>query len=386
MRLFVLGGAGEVGRHLTRDLLSQNVGDIIVADVDRSRAEALAYELSHSALEIEHVDLRDKQQLVELVTGSTVLINCAPFAWFDAVLDAAIDAGVNYADLISEPTESQRQRVAEAGLTAVSGLGLSPGTSNVLCAHAARDFDDLEELHIHWASFRSIAPSQGLLDTILWEMRNDCPTRQTYQNSKYVWSPPLDGGRTVRFPDPIGNQRVYVVPHTETITLPRHYPSLSTVSVRGTWRPDLMEDLLVLNKYGLLDGEPLDGPGTATAFAATRQRIWAKLGGARETWHRWALYLNVEAVARRGDEIVRREYSVWHEDWGTEAIGRMTGVNAAVGALLLARHGGKDGVGFVDPEVYFDPSEYLAELQLRDGMRVEWAESGVPQHPLERVA
>ena len=45
-------------------------------------------------------------------------------------------------------------------------------------------------------------------------------------------------------------------------------------------------------------------------------------------------------------------------------------IPAAVGAHLLARHG-RTAVGFVDPEEYYEPAEYLAHLERRDGIDIE---------------
>ena len=64
-------------------------------------------------------------------------MNCTSFAWFDEVIALAIEAGVDYADLLSEPTPAQQAAVRAAGITAVSGLGATPGLSNVLVRHAA---------------------------------------------------------------------------------------------------------------------------------------------------------------------------------------------------------------------------------------------------------
>ena len=49
----------------------------------------------------------------------------------------------------------------------------------------------------------------------------------------------------------------------------------------------------------------------------------------------------------------------------------MTGICAAVGAQLLGRHG-RTSPGFVDPEAYFDPDEFLAELGKRGTITVSW--------------
>ncbi len=181
--------------------------------------------------------------------------------------------------------------------------------------------------HISWVSFRTIAPAPGLLDTILWELSDSCPTRQYFQNGRYVRAGFMEGSRLVEFAEPVGRQRVYYVPHTEVTTLPRRFPALRFCAVRGTWRPELMEDMRVLNKYGLLD---------EAALEHTKARIWERFGGQRDM-SPWTLFVNVEVIGSRGGTAVRRVYDVSHPlEWGQEGTGRMTGVCAAVGAQLLA--------------------------------------------------
>jgi hypothetical protein len=64
----------------------------------------------------------------------------------------------------------------------------------------------------------------------------------------------------------------------------------------------------------------------------------------------------------------------------------MTGANAAVGALLLARRGRDGRSGLVDPEVCFDPYEYIEELRRREGIHLAWSDRVVSVRPLERVS
>lgn len=370
MRIVVLGGAGEVGAPLTRELASgADVDELLVADVNAARASALAETLGGRARAIA-LDVRDRQAAIEALAGADVLMNCTSFTLFDAVVDVAAAAGVQYADLLSQPTEAQRRLVRDAGITAISGLGATPGLSNVLVRDAAGELDELKETHVSWASFRTIAPAPGLLDTILWELSEDCPTRLYYQNGRHVRAGFMEGSKVVEFAPPVGPQRVYYVPHTEVTTLPQHFPTLQYCAVRGTWRPELMDDIRVLNKYGLLDGPALE---------QTKARIWDRFGGERDPAP-WTLFVNVEVVGTRDGGLVSRVYDVSHPlDWGQEGTGRMTGVCAAVGAQLLGRHG-RTEPGFVDPEAYYDPKEYLAELERRRSVVV-----AVSERPLAAI-
>jgi len=360
MRVVVLGGAGEVGAALSADLAAcAEVDELIVCDVDTARAELA---IPHAArVSTVTLDIRDTAASVDLLEKADVVVNCMSFTLFDAAIELAITAKVNYADLLSEPTPEQRAAVEQAGITAISGLGASPGLTNVLVRDAAEWLDELEEAHISWVSQRTIAPSPGLLDTILWELSDGCPTRQYLQNGRYVRAGFMEGSRTVEFAPPIGFHRVYFVPHTEVVTLPHHFPSLRFCAVRGSWRPELMDDVRVLNRYGLLDPE---------AIEATKARIWERFGGRRDD-SPWRLFLNVEVIGRRGGTRWRRVYDVSHPNWGQDGVGTMTGVCAAVGVQLLGRHGSR-GTGFVDPEVYFDPQEFLGELASRGTVTVTW--------------
>ena len=362
MRIVVLGGAGEMGGAVSADLAAcPEVTELVVADVDSGKAESLVAGLEKATARAVGLDAADRGAALDVLEGADVLVNCTSFTLFDSVIELAVAAEVDYVDLISEPNDAQRRAVADAGITAISGLGASPGLTNVLVRHAADWLDDLEEAHLSWASFRTIAPSQGLLDTILWELSDDCPTRRYFSNGRYVRAGFMEGSRLVDFAAPLGRQRVYYVPHPEVATLPRNFPSLRFCAVRGTWRPELMEHVRVLNEYGLLDAE---------AIEATKSRIWARKGGLRDD-NPWRLFVNVEVVGTRGGVAWRRVYDASHPDWGQEGTGKMTGICAAVGVQLLGRHGRKQP-GFVDPEQYYDPEEFLAELAGRNAVQVTW--------------
>jgi saccharopine dehydrogenase-like NADP-dependent oxidoreductase len=369
MRVVVLGGAGEVGAEVTRDLAAvDEIDSLVIADVDERRADRLAGELGRPGVVALTVDVRDRDGALAAVAGADVLMNCTSFALFDEVFALALAAGVDYADLISEPSEQQREAARDAGITAISGLGATPGLSNVLVAHAAAELDEVHDVEISWLSLRTVAPTPGLLDTILWESSEDCPTRGYYRDGHQHRAAFMEGSRMVEFAPPLGRQFVYYVPHPEVSSLPRHLPNLRSCAVRGSWRPELMQDMRVLERYGLL---------AADALEATKRAIWERCGGARDS-RAWMLYVNVEVGGIRDGSRVKRTYKVSHPvDWGEQGVARMTGIPAAVGAQLLARHG-RIATGFVDPEEYYDPLEFLAELERRRAVVIERDEVEIP--------
>jgi saccharopine dehydrogenase-like NADP-dependent oxidoreductase len=86
------------------------------------------------------------------------------------------------------------------------------------------------------------------------------------------------------------------------------------------------------------------------------------------------LYVNVEVSGARDGDLVRRTYNVSHPPaWGEQGMGRMTGIPAAVAAHLLARDG-RTAIGFVDPEEYYEPGDFLAQLRRRGSIDIECEE------------
>lgn len=383
-RIVVLGAAGEVGRWVSRDLSeSANVGGLLLLDVNEAGLAAVHSTIGQDHVEMRVVDLADRQSLLAALAGADLLMNCTSLTLFDAVIELAIEAKVNYADLISEPTQRQRQAAADAGITAVSGLGSSPGLSNVLVSHAHRELTTVEEVHIQGVTWRAIAPSPGLLDTVLWELANDTATRQYYQNGHYHWAASMEGSRLAVFPEPVGEQHVYIVSHTEPRTLPQHFPDLKFCAMRVTWPVEIMNDVRVLNKYGLLDSVELPNLSGVTAMEATRSRIWETHGGRRTS--PCLLFTQVEVLGTLDGRMIRRVYDLTHPlDWGDDATGRQTGICAAVGAELLAQHGSSADVGFVDPEVYYDPDEFIARLRDRGTLSLSWADTEVSTEAVQR--
>lgn len=381
-RVVVLGGAGEVGQWVVRDLCSRDsISEVVIAEVAADRARALAQEVGSKA-SVLPVDMDDRTSLMTQLRGAALLMNCTSHVFFDQVFSLALEAQVNYADLISEPSAEQRDAAVRAGITAVSGLGLSPGVTQVLVRQAVEEFDQADEVHISGVSWRTIAPSRGGLETVLWELAEDTPTRQYFQNGRFRGASYREGSRWVEFLEPVGRHRVYYVPHPETTSLVRNFPQLKFCATRVSWRDEIMDDVAVLNKYGLLDDAPVAGSQGLTIREAVRDRVWEVKGEQRDE-RGWALMCTVEIVGSRSGHSVVRTYQTGHPEWGHDTTGRVTGVCAAVGAELLAVDPPKQ-VGWLDSELAFEPEPFLAALDERKCIPIVTKEAPLSDGPLQR--
>jgi saccharopine dehydrogenase-like NADP-dependent oxidoreductase len=382
-KIIVLGGAGEVGQWVVRDLCARNsINEVVIAEVSLDRANALADEIGSKARVLD-VDLSHRERLIAEFREAALLMNCTSHVFFDQVFDLAVESKVNYADLISEPSAEQRDAARNAQITAVSGLGISPGVTQVLVRQAMDDFDEVDEVHVSGVSWRTIAPSRGGLETVLWELAETTPTRQYFQDGRFRGASYLDGSRWVDFLQPVGRHKVYYVPHPETTSLVRSFPQVKYCATRVSWRDEIMQDVAVLNRYGLLDDATVAGADGVTIREAVRDRIWEVAGGARDD-RGWALMCTVEIIGVRNGRTVMRTYQTGHPQWGHDTTGRVTGVCAAVGAELLAIDPPTQ-VGWVDPELAFEPVTFLTALEERQCIPIVCKEEQLNSHPLERT-
>ncbi len=372
MKIIILGGCGAMGSEATRDLArTSDFEEIVIADADLARAEALAGELGGGRVSAIQVDASDEAALTGSLRGFDVVANCTTYHFGLVVTRAAIKAGVNYLDLgglYNTPKQLLMDKDARrAGVTICLGSGATPGVTNLMARAAADQLDQVDEVHIAFASFRSIAPSPGLLDTVLDEFSPDSK-RFYWQDGEFIETPVFSGATQVRFADPVGEIETFFVPHSETHTIHRFIgKGTRRVDVRGTWRPEIMRALRTFADLGLTGGATVELDGhTIPTREFLRAHILehaANFCGEGE----WAFLLNVEVLGQLNGRPSRIEYFSRHParaEWGTAATAMMTGIPASIAAQKLAR-GEVSRTGVLAPEASFDPQSFFAELAAR---------------------
>src|SRR5712664_3973248 len=100
MRIIVLGGCGAMGSEATRDLAqTSDFEQIVIADADLQRAEALAAELGGGRVRAIQADASNEAALTEKLRGFDVVANCTTYHFGLIATRAAINARLNYLDL-----------------------------------------------------------------------------------------------------------------------------------------------------------------------------------------------------------------------------------------------------------------------------------------------
>jgi lysine 6-dehydrogenase len=154
MKILVLG-AGRMGHGAVYDLVhnSPDVEKVTVGDFHLDKAQAVADAVGASSVAARHVDTSNYEAALELMRGHDSVISCVNYWYNEALSRAAIRAKANFCDLggnnyvVDEQLAMDAQAKA-AGINIIPDCGLAPGMVSILAMHGARQFDEIDEIHI----------------------------------------------------------------------------------------------------------------------------------------------------------------------------------------------------------------------------------------------
>lgn len=243
MKVLAIGGGGTMGRAAVRTALSFDfVEEITLAGIDFERAQAYAKSLNDPRARAISLDVTDADALDSAMQAADVVLNSAgPFFRFGVpILTAAIKNGKHYCDICDDfqPTLDMlalHEQAAQRGVTAIIGLGASPGISNLLAAKAASALDRVDSLVTAWKLSGAANTDDGFLE----EQTASGPdaaavhlvhcisgTIQVVRDGAMQDVPPLEQF-TIDYPG-VGELDIWSLGHPEAVTLPRRYPELSS--------------------------------------------------------------------------------------------------------------------------------------------------------------
>jgi lysine 6-dehydrogenase len=387
VHLVVLGGGGAMGRITVRALAEdERVARVTVADVSLAEAERTVawLEAGREKARAVAADVRDAQALSALLAEADVALNATDYPFNLDVMRTALAARVSYADLGGLFHMTRRQyaldrEFRDAGLTAVLGIGSTPGITNLLARIAVDQMDTVERLDVRTGSSDEVpagatfAPPYSLR-TIL----DECTLEpMVYADGAWRAAPPMSGEEAVQFPPPVGAMTAMYTLHSEVALFPVSFGDrgLRHASFKIAFPPEFLTQLRLIVALGLARTNTIKVRAVKgrSVQVIPREALIALLAERQTpTEGREPNDCDVLRVVAQGtrdgkaielvEEMIVRPYAPWRVGAGEID----TGAPLAVAGVLLARGGHPTGAH--GAECVFDPHEFLRELT-RYGMR-----------------
>lgn len=370
MKVLALGACGGMGRHAAKTLVSQKWCDrIFIADIDEKRAEAFARELGEIAQPLV-LDISDSAALDAAAADADVVMNTVgPFFRFGLqVLSSCIRTRRHYVDICDdwEPTIAMldlHEKARDAQITAIIGMGASPGISNMLAKKALMNLDIPEQIFTAWdleAARPEIIMKKPSAATIhgIHQLTGKI---KLFENGKYIDAYPISP-IDLEFPG-IGKKRLHTIGHPESVTFPRYYPALKTsknVFIISTLNLAGLKLIVWMVNRGLLSVETAAGIAEKIEGPADRGRTNEKMLAefSREKNPKLPPLFAL-ATGRRKGKPVKSACAVLSAPPG--GMGGATGIPLAIGAMMILKRAVTD-YGVFAPEGVLDPDMFFQEL------------------------
>jgi lysine 6-dehydrogenase len=357
MRIGVLGGCGDMGARTVEVLAERDeVDEVVVLDLDRVRGEELASELP--GVRFTALDAERRAGVVAAVRGLDAVAGAlGPFYRFERPLaEAAIEAGVPYVSICDDHDGAAGvleldERARDAGVTVLTGLGWTPGLTNLAVRDLHDRFGGLDTARVFWGATASDSSGHAVVLHTMYAFEGFVPAVRDGLTERVRAG---TGREPIVFPAPLGEVETSYVGHPEPVTLPRFLPGLRRVELKGGLAEGYLNGLVrtlsrarLLRTHGRRQGvarvvEPLlpTLERFSPAYAASAWRVEGAFQG------------------RTG---VR---------WGLGHMADLTGTPLAVGALLLAR-GELVAPGVLAPEADAVPHAQVWKLLEEYGVTMQ---------------
>jgi len=375
MRITVLGGAGKMGCIAVQDLANDaRVDEVVIADINLEQAREVADYLDSPKVQIKLVDIHNKEEFVKALQGSDTCLNATVYYTNLDVMEACLQAGVHYTDMggLFFTTRKQLElsdRFADAGLSAVLGMGSAPGIPNIQARYAADRLDTIESIKIY-DGIKPPPPDDVrftyAVPTIVEELTVQ---PMAFENGEFVAREPLSGFEDYWFTPPLGLLPMHLSLHSEVATLP---VSFKDKGVRecffkiNYWgmAQKTVEKVRVLAEFGFANTEPIQVKGQSIVphdvmialLSGYVPAITEFLAPPKTKPPDWVKEIVTETHGiRDGVEMTYRLGTLTCK-------GAMpTGYAPAIAAIWLAE--GRIQPGVHPPEIALDPEPFFEELE-----------------------
>ena len=239
--ILVVGGYGHVGRTICQELGTKYPGKVVAAGRSRERAEQFSREMGGK---VRPLRLNLQEPVDSQVLKDVKLVIMCLDQTDTTFVRACLHSGAHYVDVSANgqfllQAERWDDEAKANGGTAVLSVGLAPGLTNLLAAHAVSQLDRTDSIDIGIMLGMGDQHGQAAIEWTVDHMGQRFEVIENYLR-KNVNS--FSGGRRTDF-GPLGRKRAYRFPFSDQQTLVRTL-EVPTVSTRLCFDSAVMTGLL----------------------------------------------------------------------------------------------------------------------------------------------
>ena len=409
MRILILG-AGGVGSAAA--LIAARRGfpsHVVVADYDRTRAEAAAVATKDDRFVAARIDAADQEAIERLIDAEDieVVLGATDPRFTLPIFQAALSRRIHYVDMAMSLSKPHPDRPYEqtgvmlgdeqfeladewrdTGKIALVGMGVEPGLADVFARYAADHlFSEIDEAGVRDGANLEVSGYEFAPSFSIWTTIEECLNPPVVYEKDRGWftTEPFSEPEVFDFPEGIGPVECVNVEHEEVMLIPR-WVEAKRVTFKYGLGDEFIDVLKTLHKLGLDKTDKVRVGGSSegssrpeSVLVSPRDVVAACLPDPAQLGDRMTgktcAGLWVRGTGKDGKPRSTYLYHVVDNEWsmreyGAQAVVWQTAVNPIV-ALELISNGSWAGTGVLGPEA-FDAVPFLDLL--KDGYESPWGQ------------
>jgi len=216
MNHFLVLGAGKMGTVLAKDLIeSDSQHKVTLVDVSNEHLKRASEFIQSERLSLLQRDVEEGRQMEEIFKGKDVALCALLHRHSLPLLEIAVREGVHFVDLVGEgpldrltyDEEAKKKRVC-----IISGLGVSPGITNICVGKGIHLLDEVERAMIYVGG-NPVQPKPPLNYRIVYAVESllDFYERKVpiLKNGEIQEVEPLSGIESISFPAPFSEMECF---------------------------------------------------------------------------------------------------------------------------------------------------------------------------------
>jgi len=252
-KILVIGGYGQVGQFICRDLGDKFPGKVIAAGRRYDKAAKFARTTNGRVLPLEFDVFADNDN-DNVLEDVTLVVMCLDLN-DTRFIEVCIEKGIHYIDISAsysflKKIMSLDEKAKTSGSTIILSVGLSPGLTNLLVQHSTLQFDTLHSADIF--VLLGLGEEHGKA-AIEWMVDNMHITFDIIDNGFKKRVKSFEDGKYTIFPEPFGRRTAYRFNFAEQHFLPDTL-DINSVSHRICFDSKFITLLLyIYKKIGILN-------------------------------------------------------------------------------------------------------------------------------------